>query len=108
MKRSNKVKTRSIHSDRNTLSIQRTLLPVLKRHGVSHAALFGSVARGEGKRKSDLDILIEFKGKKSLLHLVALKFELEKKTRRRVDLVTYRALHPAIRDRILSEQVPIL
>ncbi len=108
MKRSYKARTFSTNSKRQVAVIQRKLIPVLKRHGVSHAALFGSVARGEEKRKSDLDILIEFKGKKSLLHLVALKFELEKKTRRRVDLVTYRALHPAIRDRILSEQVPIL
>ena len=31
----------------------------LRRRGVGHAALFGSVARGEGKRTSDLDIRIE-------------------------------------------------
>jgi hypothetical protein len=31
----------------------------LHRRGVRHAALFGSIARGEGKRTSDIDILIE-------------------------------------------------
>jgi uncharacterized protein len=31
----------------------------LQRRGVRHAALFGSIARGEGKRTSDIDILIE-------------------------------------------------
>ncbi len=108
MKHSNKSKTISIDSHRNTASIQRRLLPILKRHDVSRAALFGSIARGEGNRKSDLDLLVEFKGKKSLLDLVALKLDLEEKTRRKVDVLTYRALHPAIRQRILNEQVPIL
>jgi predicted nucleotidyltransferase len=32
----------------------------LRRRGVRHAALFGSLARGESKRTSDLDIVIEF------------------------------------------------
>jgi uncharacterized protein len=31
----------------------------LRRRGVRHAALFGSIARGKGKRTSDIDIVIE-------------------------------------------------
>jgi predicted nucleotidyltransferase len=91
-----------------TAAIRRKLLPVLKRHDIARAALFGSYARGEGTRRSDLDILVEFKGDKSLLDLVELKYALEKKTDRKVDVLTYRGLHPAIRERILDEQVPLL
>jgi predicted nucleotidyltransferase len=39
---------------------------------------------------------------------VGLKLELEEKTQRKVDVVAERALHPAIRERVLSEQVAIL
>ena len=99
---------RNKNNRRNLASIRRTVLPVLKRHDVKRAALFGSFARGESTKDSDLDLLIEFKGQKSLFDLVGLKLELEKKIKRKVDVVTYRALHPAIRERILSEQVAIL
>jgi hypothetical protein len=89
-------------------NLRRRVLPILKQHDVKRAALFGSFARGEGTHHSDLDLLVEFKGSKSLLDLVALKQALEAKTRKKVDVLTYRALHPLIRDRILSEQVSIL
>ena len=93
---------------RSIAGIRRQLLPILKRHDVARAALFGSFARGEATKDSDIDILIEFRGQKSLLDLVGLKLELEDTTGRKVDVVTARALHPAIRDQVLAEQVTIL
>ena len=99
---------RDRRAERGIASIRRRLLPILKRNAVRRTALFGSFARGEGTLNSDLDILVEFKAGKSLLDLVALKLELEEKTGRQVDVNTYRALHPAIRERVLSEQVAIL
>jgi len=80
----------------------------LKRHDVARAAIFGSFARGDAEESSDLDILVEFRGDKSLLDLVGLKLELEDSLGRSVDVLTYNALHPAIRDRILNEQVRVL
>ena len=80
----------------------------LKRHDVARAAIFGSFARGDAEESSDLDLLIEFGGEKSLLDLVGLKLDLEDSLGRSVDVLTYNALHPAIRDRILSEQVRVL
>ncbi len=108
MKRANKSNSHSKSLNHDFGAIRRQMTPVLKRHGVSRAALFGSFARGEGKQKSDLDVLIEFRGNKSLMDLVALKLDLEAKTHRKVDVLTYRSLHPAIRERIQSEQVRIL
>lgn len=72
------------------------------------AALFGSVARGEATEESDIDLLIEFEGRKSLLDLAGLKLELQELLRRRVDLLTYKSLHPLLKERILSEQEEIL
>lgn len=87
---------------------KKKITSILKKNGVKKAALFGSFARGEAKKKSDIDLLIEFKGKKSLFDLVGLKIELEESTGRSVDLVTYASLHPLLKERILSEQICIL
>lgn len=88
--------------------IGNEIIPVLKRHNVVRAAIFGSFARGEMKEDSDLDILVEFKGEKSLLDLVALKMELEEVLGREVDVLTYNSLHPFIREIVSKEQVVIL
>ncbi len=83
-------------------------MPILKRNNVVKAGIFGSYARGEYNKKSDVDILIKFKGKKSLLELVKLKYELENCLKRKVDLVTYRAVHPLLKKEIFNEEVRIL
>jgi uncharacterized protein len=96
------------HIRSSAAAIRHKLIPILREHRIVRATLFGSFARGEATSNSDLDLLIEFEGAKSLFDLVALKLDLEAKTRRKVDVLTYRSLHPAIRDRILNEQVVIL
>ncbi|WXG47559.1 MAG: nucleotidyltransferase family protein [Candidatus Atabeyarchaeum deiterrae] len=88
--------------------IENKIAPVLKRYGVRRAAIFGSIARGEEMENSDIDILVEFEGDKSLLDLAGLKIELEETLGRKVDVLTYDSLHPLLRDRILSEQKVIL
>ncbi len=90
-------------------NIKKRSLPILRRHSVKRAAIFGSFARGEAKAKSDVDLLIEYKGKnKSLFDLVDLKSELENSLGRKVDIVTYGSIYWRVRERILSEQVIIL
>ena len=84
------------------------IISVLQKHDVVHAAIFGSFARGEEREDSDLDILVEFGEGKSLLDLVALKLELEESLGRKIDVVTYSALHPEIREKVLEEQVAII
>jgi predicted nucleotidyltransferase len=95
---------------KNSISeIKKKTAPILKNYDVKRAAVFGSWARGEEKKKSDIDILIEFrKDDKSLLDLVGLKLALEEKLKRKVDVLTYDSLHPLLKDRILEEQKAIL
>ena len=84
------------------------IIKVLKDHGVKRASLFGSVVRGEAGERSDIDLLVEFEGRKSLLDLAGLKINLEALLNRKVDVLTYNSLHPLLKDRILSEEVAIL
>lgn len=89
-------------------SIKKTVLPVLERNDVVQAGIFGSYARSEAKRGSDVDMLVKFKGRKSLLDLVGLKLELEEKLKRTVDIVEYSTIKPLLRKIILGEEVRIL
>lgn len=90
-------------------NIKKRSLPILKRHDVKHAAIFGSFARGDSKPGSDVDFLIEYKGKnKSLFDLVDLKSELENTLGRKVDIITYNSIYWRLRKAILAEQVVIL
>lgn len=88
--------------------LQKKIIPILKRNGVARAGIFGSFARGEGKKNSDLDLLIQFKGKKSLFDFIGLGQELEQAIHRKVDLVTYKYIHPLLKERILKDGVRIL
>jgi len=87
----------------NIEDFNRQIIPVLKRFGVKRASLFGSLARGEDREDSDIDILVEFEAGKSLLDLAGLKIELEEVLGRRVDLLTFNSLHPLLKDKILKE-----
>jgi len=88
--------------------IKEKIVPVLKEHDISRSALFGSVVRGEDTPDSDVDILVELPDGKSLLDLVRLGFDLEEVLKKKVDVLTYDAISPYLRDRILSEQILIL
>ncbi|MHA1463237.1 MAG: nucleotidyltransferase family protein [Candidatus Heimdallarchaeota archaeon] len=87
--------------------IKRKILPILQQYDVVKASVFGSQVRGEAGVKSDLDLLVEFSGKKSLFDLVNLKFALEDLLQCNVDVLTYNSIHPLIKDTILSEEVVI-
>ena len=88
--------------------LKNKILPTLERYEVKRAAVFGSFVRGEQTRDSDVDVLVEFKGEKSLLDLAGLKIELEETLKRKVDVLTYNSLHPLLKDKILKEQKAIL
>lgn len=82
------------------------LKPALReRFKVETIGIFGSYVRGEQKRKSDVDILVEFSETPSLFEFVELEDFLSQKLGIKVDLVMKDALKPRIKDSILSEAV---
>jgi len=74
------------------------------KYGVHSLSVFGSFARNEARRDSDIDLLVSFSRRISLLRMVAFERELSQLFGREVDLLTEAALSPYLRDRILKEQ----
>ena len=81
--------------------------PILLKHKVTKAAIFGSMADGTFTNKSDIDILVELDDSYSLLDFIGIKLELEEALNRAVDLVEYRAIKPALKKYILEKPVTI-
>lgn len=80
------------------------IAPVLKSQGVIKASLFGSFARGENTKNSDVDILVKLASNKTLFDLVGLKMELEEALNKKVDVLTYNSIHPLLKKNILKDQ----
>lgn len=83
------------------------ILAVASRYGVDHIRLFGSVVTGVAGPESDLDMVVRYPEGTSLLDHVAFGQDLEDLLGRPVDVVSEPALHWFVRDRILSEAVPL-
>ena len=67
--------------------------PVFRQYGVSYAAVFGSVARGEDRPESDVDILVRFGRPTGMVGYMRLIENLETSLDRKVDLVTEQSLN---------------
>ncbi len=79
------------------------LIKICQENDVTSIGVFGSVARGEASEKSDIDLLVKFGKRKSLLGVVKLERELTKALGRKVDLVTEGAISPYIRANIFHD-----
>jgi hypothetical protein len=86
---------------------RESLLAIAARHGAREVRVFGSVARGEEKATSDVDVLVRFDTDRTLFGLCALGDELTDALGRRVDVLTEAALSPFLRTRIVAEAVPL-
>ncbi len=76
----------------------------LRDFGVTKLGLFGSFARNEENRDSDIDVLVEFdQGRKTFDGFIQLAFFLEELFAKRVELFTAEALSPYIRPHMLKE-----
>jgi len=78
-----------------------------KNFAVSRLSIFGSVARNESDKKSDIDILVEFAGKATFDNFMNLKFYLQDLLNAGVDLVTQKALRPQIKKEIEKELIDV-
>ena len=81
------------------------VLQAAERHGARNVRVIGSVARGDARADSDLDLLVELERGRSLLDHAALMIEFATLLGCKVDVATEQGLRPRVRDRVLAEAV---
>ncbi|HET7484432.1 MAG TPA: nucleotidyltransferase family protein [Solirubrobacterales bacterium] len=86
---------------------RRRLLDAAARHGISHLRAFGSLARGETRAGSDIDLLVNLRPGHTLLDLAAFRREATEILDLPVDVATADMLKDRIRDEVLSEALPL-
>ncbi len=79
----------------------------LAERGARRVSVFGSRARDDARSDSDVDILVDFGERKSLLELVGMEQELSESIGIGVDLVTEKSVSPFLRERVMKERVVI-
>ena len=79
------------------------ILSLAKENGVRNVRVFGSMARNEAGPESDLDLLVDIENGKSGLALGGFLIDVSELVHRKVDVVTEKSLHPAIREKVLHE-----
>jgi predicted nucleotidyltransferase len=88
-------------------SLREDIRRIASAHGARNVRVFGSVARGETGEASDLDLLVDMSGGRTLLDLIALSNELTDRLGVEVDVLTEGGLSPYLREPILAEAVAL-
>jgi uncharacterized protein len=99
-------------SPREVLNRERgRMFSFLNAHGAVNVRVFGSLARGDDDRASDIDLLVELAGDRSgadeLLTVLGLSVELSELLGVRVGVATPRTLRSNVLDAALAESVPL-
>jgi uncharacterized protein len=81
---------------------RQTILELATRHGARHVRVFGSIARGDARPNSDIDLLVEMEPGRTLLDLIALEQHLEELLGRPVEVLTDGGLSPYLQERMRS------
>lgn len=99
--------------DQNNIAARAQILSKLRRrkaelerrYKISEIGIFGSFVRGEQRRPSDIDILVDFREAPDLLMFIEMENTLTNLLNRKVDLIDKRGLRPQLREAILGEVV---
>ncbi|MFH1386740.1 MAG: nucleotidyltransferase domain-containing protein [bacterium] len=89
----------------NKPKIEDQLQAVCQKNGIVFMAMFGSFARGEQKRTSDVDLAIKFQknSKKTLFDLVNLEYEMKKVFKRKIDIGLFRSINKHVVGQVKKE-----
>jgi uncharacterized protein len=79
------------------------ILELAARYGARNVRVFGSMARGDDRATSDVDLLVDMEPGRTLLDVIAIEQDLETVLGRRVDVLTDGGLSPYLQQRILAE-----
>jgi predicted nucleotidyltransferase len=88
-------------------SKRKQIIEIAARHGARKVRVFGSVARGTARRRSDVDFLVEMDEGRSLLDHSALILELERLLKRPVDVASVRGLRRPLRKEVLKDAIAL-
>ena len=82
---------------------EKKIIQYCKQNDAIMVGVFGSIARGEATEESDIDLLIRFSKKKSLLSLVKIEREIAHLINRKIDLITEAAISPYLQETIMKD-----
>ncbi|MGI9251885.1 MAG: nucleotidyltransferase family protein [Pseudohongiellaceae bacterium] len=83
------------------------ILALARKYGVCNVRVFGSMVKNEPNPHSDIDLLVELEEGRTGLSLGGFLAGVAELTQRKVDVVTEKAIHTRLRDKILKEAVPL-
>jgi len=86
---------------------RQKILDLAQKRGGYNVRLFGSVVRGEDAGGSDIDFLMTFRTGTTLFDRSGLIVDLHEFLDCDVDVVSDKAIHPLIRDRVLHSAIPL-
>jgi len=93
--------------NKDLAEIKPKIIKVLKKYNIKKAGIFGSFVRGEQRRNSDIDILVE-PPKGMGFGFVGIEIELANALKKKVDLVSYNGISPYLKDKILKSEIKII
>ena len=87
--------------------IKKIATPILKRHDTEFAGIFGSYARGEANKESDIDILVRFSKPLSLIEVIGLERKLSEALGIKTEVVTQKSLNRRIAPFVFQNLMPL-
>lgn len=85
-----------------------TIAACLKKEGAIKVSIFGSYARGDETKRSDIDVLVKFIRPIGFFKLVQIENDLSDLIGKKIDLVTEGSVHPLIKERIQDDLVILM
>ena len=87
--------------------IKNKIISILVQHGIRKILVFGSYAHNEAKLDSDLDLIVEFPERTSLLDHIGIEFELSEALGMKIDLLSQNGINPYLKDHIMKDAIVI-